>query len=97
MLTRHEPFGNLDLPKLLDDAKQRTRKIAVEAITKYLRGLLLQQHNLSMKAERLAQESTQAEVQRRAILEKIEAIQAGDWSALDPLELADKPDKKQEK
>lgn len=85
-----EPIPGIDLGKLDEVATVAYRKLVQARVSDYLRGLLVQHHNMYMKADRLRREAEQMDVQREVVRKKIADLRAGDWSAIEPFELTDK-------
>lgn len=85
-----QQIPGLDLSKIDEQARKAFAKIAEGRITDYLRGLRIQAHNFSMKAARLRTEAEQADAQQQVLEDRIAKIVAGDWSAIEPMELQDK-------
>lgn len=84
-----DPIPGLDLHKLNEEATGLFQKAARTRVVDHLRGIMLQAHNLQMKAHRLRMEADQADESRRVIEKKIKGFQGGDWSVLDPLDIPD--------
>jgi len=85
-----DPIPGIDLGKLDEAAQQAYRKLVQARVSDLLKGLLVQRHNLAMKAARLRTEADQADGQRKVLDDRITRMQTGDWSAVEPFEITDK-------
>lgn len=83
-----DPFPGVDLAKAVKASDEVVTKIASQRVTAYVTGLRMQAHNLRMKALRLAGESAVAAKAAEEVEAKLAAIAAGDWSGIEPFELA---------
>lgn len=85
-----EPIEGIDLGKLDEGATAAYKKLIQARVSDYLRGMLVQAHNLTMKGDRLRREADQSDAQLKVLREKITKMKAGDWSVIEPFELTDK-------
>jgi hypothetical protein len=91
-----EEIQGIDLQRCIDVADKAFSKIAEARLIDYIKGLRIQAHNFAMKEERLKNEAEQAATSRAKLIEQIGRITLGDWSAIEPLDLVEKQEKKGE-
>jgi hypothetical protein len=90
-----DPIPGINLPDIVKGSEVAARKMAEATLAGYVRGLMLDCHNLDMKALRLRQESEKAQEAASARRQQLLKITQGDWSAIEPFELtASKPETK---
>lgn len=87
-------IDGVNLKELLNQARNNATKQIATQMVGYLRGLVIDEHNLRLKAERLHGEAEKAAEAASARAEQIERIRTGDWSAIELDELHDTKDKK---
>ena len=83
-----DPFPGVDLSKAIKASDEAVVKVASQRVTAYLIGLRMQAHNLRRKAFRLHNEADVAAFAATEVEAKLVAVVAGDWSGIEPFELA---------
>ena len=90
-----EPITGVKMDQVIEAATKAFDKIATARMTDYTRGLMLKEHNQRMKVQRLRDEADAAEKSANETAAQIERLRSGDWSSVEPLELADVQSKEQ--
>ena len=80
------PLEGVSASGAVKHATKIVQKQAQDRVNGFVRGLLVDHHNLKMRAARLIQESETAKSQMKAIEEKLGRINAGDLSDMEPFE-----------
>lgn len=83
-----DPIQGISLSDVAKSAEQGARKLAEQHIASYVRGLMVDVHNLEAKALRLAEESRKAKEAADSRRAQLDRIMKGDWTAIEPFELA---------
>jgi hypothetical protein len=89
-----DKIDGIELRGPLANAEKAFQKTAEGRITDYVRGLMIQEHNLRMKVARLETETALARESASLLQKKLEQIRAGDWSVIEPFEIKGDSDAK---